>query len=307
MRLKFLLLGGMLSVFATASFASMITTGTFSIAGTIFVTGPGGVTTPAGTCPVGFSCIFFQDTGSPAQNGKIDVSPLGLPSGDIPLGIAGNDAGNMFSLVNPPDTPPSFPAVNLISFNNAGISTVLMINSFPLGINSPAGCAATPPAAGQTCTIPGSPFKLQKLTATTNTATYRMAGITNDSRSTWTGIFASQFNTIPYQTVLAQLGTNGFVSNTFNGQITLVALTTTPGARYDAVPAAGGRDDRLRHITAACACVVNSRFPQLSRVFAPTSVVQVPERRWWVFLLRSHVRVCKSSTVPVLTLADSFR
>ncbi len=147
MRLRVLLIGALSSAFATASFASMITNGTFSIAGTIFVTGAGGVTTPAGVCPSGVSCIFFQDTGAPAQNGKIDISPLSLPSGDIPLAIAGNDAGNIQSLINPPDTPPSFPAVNFISFTNAGITTVLRVNSFPLGINSPAGCAATPPAA----------------------------------------------------------------------------------------------------------------------------------------------------------------
>jgi hypothetical protein len=227
MRLKILLLGGLLSVFATASFASMITTGTFSIAGTIYVTASSGVTTPAGVCPVGFACIFFQDTGSPAQNGKIDIAPLGLPNGDIPLAISGNDAGNIQSLVNPPDTPPSFPAVNFISFSNAGITTVLMLNSFPLGVNGPGQCAS-PPAAGQMCTVPGSPFNLQNLTATSSTATFRMGGTTNDSTSTWTGIFASQFNTIPYQTVLANLSTNGFVSNTFNGQITLVAPSTVP-------------------------------------------------------------------------------
>jgi len=228
MRLRILVLGALLSGFATASFASIITNGTFSIAGTIFVTANTGVTTPAGVCPAGISCIFFQDTGAPAQNGKIDVSPLGLPSGDIPTAIAGNDAGNIQSLFNPPDTPPGFPAVNFISFNNAGITTVLRVNSFPLGINSPAQCATLPPAAGQVCSVPGSPFNLQNLTASSSTATFTMGGITNDSSSTWTGIFASQFNTIPYQTVLQQLGTNGFVSNTFSGQITLVAPTNTP-------------------------------------------------------------------------------
>jgi hypothetical protein len=229
MRLKILLIGALLSVFATASFASMITNGTFSIAGTIFVTGSGGVTTPAGICPVNVSCIFFQDTGTPAQNGKIDISPLGLPSGDILPPISGNDAGVIQSLFNPPDTPPSFPAVNFISFLNGGVTTILRLNSFPLGINPPAGCAAMPPAAGQTCTLPGSPFNLQNLTATSSTATFSMGGITNDSTSTWTGTFSSQFNTIPYQTVLSNLAANGFVSNTFAGQITLVVPVPEPG------------------------------------------------------------------------------
>ena len=70
MRTRILLLSVMLSALATASYASMITMGTFSIAGTIFVTGvagPGGIMTPAGTCPVGERCIFWQDTGQPAS------------------------------------------------------------------------------------------------------------------------------------------------------------------------------------------------------------------------------------------------
>jgi len=47
-------------------------------------------------------------------------------------------------------------------------------------------------------------------------------GITSDSTSTWSGTFAAQFNTLPFQTVLSNLAANGFVSNTFSGQITLV-------------------------------------------------------------------------------------
>jgi len=231
MRKRIFLLGTLLSIYATASFASIITNGTFSIAGTIFVTGVagvGGIVTPAGTCPVGEACIFFQDTATPAVNNRIDISPLGLPSGtppgNIPLAIAGNDNGVISNLFNPPDTPPSFPAIPFISFVPAtGVTTVLELNSFPLGINGPGQCATLPPAAGQICTVPGSPFNLANLTASSSIASFLMGGITNDSTSTWTGIFASQFNTIPYQTVLNELNTNGFVSNTFSGQITLVA------------------------------------------------------------------------------------
>jgi hypothetical protein len=221
--MRIFLLGALLSASATASFASMITNGTFSIAGTIYVTGTGGVTTPAGTCAVGVQCIFYQDTGTPAQNGKIDISPLGLPSGDIPTSISGNDAGNIFAQMNPPDlVGAGFPPTPFMSFNNGGITTILELNFIPAGINGAAGCSASPAAAGQICTPPGSLFNLQNLTANSSTATWLMQGGTNDSMSHWTGIFASQFNTQSFQAVLAQLGANGFVSNTFSGQITLV-------------------------------------------------------------------------------------
>jgi hypothetical protein len=197
----------------------MITSGSFSIAGTIFVTGAGGVTTPAGICPVGVQCIFFQDTLSPRVNDKIDIAPLGLPNGDIPLAIEGNSAGNIANLTNP---PAGFFRRPRLCHSIWGITTVLEIDFIPPGINGSAGCSASPPAAGQMCTPMGSLFNLQNLTATSSTFSWRFQGATNDSIATWTGIFSSQFNDLPFQTVLANLATNGFASNTFSGEITLV-------------------------------------------------------------------------------------
>jgi hypothetical protein len=235
MRMRILLLGATLSIFTTASFASIITNGTFSIAGTIYVTGSGGINIPGvGVCPINVQCFFWQDTGTPAQNGKVDISPLGLPSGvppnNIPLAISGNDAANMSSLFNPPDILPIFPAVPLMSFNNIpGLTTVLMVNNIPFGVNGTAGCPPTPAAPGQTCTIPGSPFNLQNLTSTSSTATFNMNGFTQDGTASWTGIFASQFNNMSYQAAIAQLNANGFISNTFSGQITL-SVVPEPGS-----------------------------------------------------------------------------
>jgi hypothetical protein len=42
--------------------------------------------------------------------------------------------------------------------------------------------------------------------------------------ATWTGTFSSEFNTIPFQIVLADQATNGFASNAFAGQITLTPV-----------------------------------------------------------------------------------
>jgi len=118
-----------------------------------------------------------------------------------------------------------FPPVPFLSFNNGGISTVLNIDFIPAGINGSAGCTATSPAAGQTCTPPGSLFNLQNLTATSSTASWRFQGVANDNPVVvWNGIFTSQFNNVPFQTVEAALSANGFVSNTFAGQITLTLI-----------------------------------------------------------------------------------
>lgn len=229
-RTRIFLFSVMLSVLATASHASMITNGTFSIAGSVFVTGTGGITTPAGTCNPGVQCIFWQDTGTPAQNGKVDISPFGLPNGDIPTGIAGNSAGNISSLLNPPEVVdvPGFPATTFMSFANGGVTTILDVNFIFGGINGSAGCSLTPPATGQVCSPAGSPFNLQNLSPTQSTASFRMSGVTNDSSSTWTGIFTSQFNNMSYQDVLAAFASNGFVENTFSAQITLTAPAPVP-------------------------------------------------------------------------------
>jgi hypothetical protein len=216
------LLGTLLSLSATASSASMITSGSFSVAGTSFVTGPGGVTVPAGTCQPGVQCIFFQDTLTPAINDKIDIALVGLPNGDTPLAVAGNNAANVVNLMNPLDTVGGiFPAAPFMSFNNAGVTAVREIDFIPAGVNGAAGCSASPPAAAQVCTPVGLPFNLQNLSATSSTVAWRVQGITSDSTSTWTGTLTAQFNTLPYQTVLSDLAANGFVSNTFSGQITL--------------------------------------------------------------------------------------
>jgi hypothetical protein len=225
--MRLFLLGAMLSIFTTASFASMIiTNGTFTVAGTIYVTGPGGVTIPGvGSCAAGFQCIFFQDTSTPATNGKLDILPLGIPNGDLPAGMQGLDAANVSSLVNPPDTPPSFPPVAFISFNNLMINTVLELSSFPLGINGAAGCALPTPMAGQLCTPPNSPFNLQNLSATSSIVSFKMGGPTlNGNGANWTGTFNAPFNNIPYQTILANLSATGFVQQGFTGQITLTPI-----------------------------------------------------------------------------------
>ena len=126
----------------------MITSGSFSVAGTSFVTGPGSVTTPAGACPVGVQCIFFQDTLTPAINDKIDIAPVGLPNGDIPLALAGINAANVVDLMNPPDIVGGiFPAAPFMSFNNAGVTTVLEINFIAPGVNGAAAVRLLRPPA----------------------------------------------------------------------------------------------------------------------------------------------------------------
>jgi len=223
--------------------ASTISHGHFDIAGTLFVTDfrTTAVVTPAGTCPAsagGMACIFWQD---PTGNniGKIDISNSGLPNGDIPAAISGNDAANISSLSTPPENVGGAGFTNslFMTFNNAGITTQLMLNFIDPGIYSAAACAAAP-VSGQQCTLPGSLFNLANTPPPSPgtpcgagcqaTATWVFEGVTagNPSfQSEWTGNFTSQFPFgSNYQSIFAQLQSQGFVSNTFSATITLTAV-----------------------------------------------------------------------------------
>ena len=222
LRMRILLLGTTLSICTTASFASIISNGTFTLAGSIFVTGAGGapVVTPAGTCPIGIQCIFFADNAGDPN--KVDIAPFALPNGNISTQVAGAGAANMLPQFNPPEIPPNIvPAVPILSFNNLNFGTpnptVLLLASFPLGTNGAAGCVP----GGTFCTPPGSPFNLQNTSASSSTVSFIMGGFSADGTATWTGTFTSQFNNMTFQQVLTALATNGFVSNTFSGQVTL--------------------------------------------------------------------------------------
>ena len=206
------------------SFGSTITSGSFDIAGTIFVTAAGAsaVITPAGTCPVDEACIFWQSSVG-SVDGGVDISSSGLPNGDIPASLAGNDAANILNLTNQP-VGSSISVPDFMTFNDVGVTTGLTLTLIDSGIFSSTACTSSP-APGQTCTPAGSFLSLVN-SADGSTASWVFEGTTTEG-STWTGDFTSEFNT-SYQTVLGDLATNGYVSNPFLATITLAAATTTP-------------------------------------------------------------------------------
>jgi PEP-CTERM motif len=213
------LLGGLMC--ATLP-AAQVFTGSFDIAGTITVANGG-----AAGCPVSAQCISWTDTANPAVPNKADISAIGL-TGDfasIP-GFAGNDAANIFNLTNPPNVVDAagFPPQTFLSFNNGGVTTSLLINFIFAGIFPPAGCPSA--AVGATCTVPGSLFNFVNNpggpTGSQATATWALSGVTSEGVQ-WTGNFTSQFN-VPTPTVLNNLATNGFVTNTYSATITLTPI-----------------------------------------------------------------------------------
>ncbi len=236
------LLGGL---FPNA-FGSVITSGTFAIGGTLYVTNfsTSAITTPGGTCPAsasGMACIFWADTAG-TGNGLADISTTGLPNGDIPTSIAGNDAANISELTTPPEVVGSaFASQTFMTFNNGGITTALDINFIDPGIYSAALCGAAA-AVGQQCTLPGSLFSFVNNPPPANgtpcgtgcqaEANFVLEGVTSGNpgkQSTWAANLRSGFPVgMPYQAVFAELASQGYVSNTYSGTITLTAPSTVP-------------------------------------------------------------------------------
>lgn len=215
-----------------SSFGATISNGNFSVNGTVYVVNngidPDGAG-PLATCVATGGCIYWQSGGSSALN-LADVSVSGLPNGDIPLAIAGNNAANIFNLMNPPNTVgPVFTDQLFMTFSNGGITTALMINQIFAGTDGSAGC--TP--GGTQCTPAGSLFNFVNNVSNQATATWAFAGETSGNinpQAKWTGNFTSQFS-VPFQTVLLNLAANGFVSNTYSVAITL-SNVPEPGSLF---------------------------------------------------------------------------
>jgi hypothetical protein len=131
----------------------------------------------------------------------------------------------------------SFPAQPFIGFGAAPELSPLLIYFIPAGVDSSADCAASPPAAGQTCTpalLPPSlsPFSFQNTAPTPPSSTpgsaaqFVLQGVSADGLDAWTGIFTSQFS-VPFQTVLEDIGAFGSVTNTYSATFTVNSASTS--------------------------------------------------------------------------------
>ena len=155
---------------------------------------------------------------------------------------ANNTFVNVATLTNPPETVgQSFTDTAFITFPSVPSLGALDINFIFPGVDGTAGCASTPPAAGQVCTppitqngstVPG-PFNMQNISGSSGpqaTITWAFAGDAISGGSvggTWNGNFTSQEN-VPFQTILSQLASSGSVNNTFSEATLVVAVSSVP-------------------------------------------------------------------------------
>ena len=131
--------------------------------------------------------------------------------------------------IEPPGAPVNVP--NWMTFNGAPTVSVTL-NLVLSGIYTAALCGAAP-AAGQSCTPPGTPFNFTNVTATSSTVSFAIQGTVVNSAepgqtSAFTGLFTAQF-ALNYQALLATLGGGGAVPTTYSaGFVATPSGITTP-------------------------------------------------------------------------------
>ena len=214
---KRLLLAG---VFAglTGAVSNAAVVGTFNLSGDIFVNGISSITWTNTMGAAGLATVS-EATGIYAGLNGQSVTIETLNSGTEPTSAPGLSG-------------PGFADNLFIVFPAASGLAPLNINTIYGGVDGSTACSA-PPSAGpppQVCTpaLPSgfSPFNLENNpppTQITSTGSFAFSGdVAGMTSATWLANFTTQF-TVPYQTVLAELGPTGTgtVSDSYSATFTV--------------------------------------------------------------------------------------
>ena len=188
----------------------------------------------SGTVTITKTTITWTNNSSPFSPDKtqIAVGPTGIYSA---LGGTTASIDDLNFATEPIGT--AFTAQPFLSFDADPALSPLLINFIFAGIYSPAGCTATPPAAGQTCTPSSlgspSPFNFANNPSGSgifSTDSWSVQGVSANGLETWSGLFTSQFPE-SFQAVLAALlapGGPGSVTSSYSATIDVSGTTTTP-------------------------------------------------------------------------------
>jgi hypothetical protein len=179
-----------------------------------------------GSATISFGSIAFDD------GNVFNINPADTQMGTF--ATLGGSTGSIKNITNPPDATGPLDVPLFITFAAAPNITITLTDLLP-GIEGAAGCADTPPAAGQVCTpnTPDeSPFNLENTSATSSTASFNILGIETDSLTgdtiAITGAFSQPFTNMNFQQLLAAVDgapppVGGSITTSFSGEIATVA------------------------------------------------------------------------------------
>jgi hypothetical protein len=177
---------------------------------------------------MGFSTITWNSDQAPNTADMFTLSASNLSVGGVPV-ASENGQNGIANLNNPPEIVDGggFAASPFINFLVAAGLPALDINFIFGGTGGTAGCPPASAAVNETCTLAGSLFTFTDDAAGTSDAKFDLSGITSDGKSTWNGIFTSQFPET-YQAELAGFGPTSTLSNSYSGTVTITAITPVP-------------------------------------------------------------------------------
>lgn len=185
----------------------------------------------SGTVTMTRTTITWTSNSSPfpPEKTQIGAGPTGVYSA---LGGTTATINDLNLSTEPVGTP--FTAQPFLSFDADSTLSPLLINYIFAGISSPAGCTATPPAPGQTCTpsLPGatSPFNFTNNPSGIgifSSVSWSVQGVSADGSETWSGLFTSQFPE-SFQAVLATLLAPGGSDSVTSSYSAVIDVSGTP-------------------------------------------------------------------------------
>src|SRR5262245_39669462 len=213
MTTRILLTTAVLGLVFCESVAAAPITGVFNISGAVTFT----------TTTTSWTANFPPFTSQKAEIGPAPTDSFAGLTGSIVT------INNLNSAIAP--TGVTFPAQPFLSFDAAPTFPILNIDFIFAGVYPATGCTLSPPAVGQTCTSASLPFVSfvnnppGPPAGPQSTASFVFSGVTSDGLENWQATFTSQF-TVPYQTVLNQLGSNGSITNTYSATISVTPRTS---------------------------------------------------------------------------------
>ena len=175
--------------------------------------------------------------------GSIDFYPVGGGSGTVSIfapetGVFGGLTGTTGTILDLNNTTePVGGTVSVPDFMTFAAAPNLSITLTELAAGTfPAGqCATLPAKAGQTCTVPGTPYDLTNQTATSSTASFTVSGYLLDTNNPgvetlYTGIFTTQFENMNYQQVIKAIDTGGKVDASYSASFVSTVATPEPAS-----------------------------------------------------------------------------
>jgi hypothetical protein len=170
-----------------------------------------------GSATLSLGSIAFDD------GNVFNINPADTQIGSF--ATLGGTSGSIDNITNPPDATGPLDVPDFITFAAAPNITITLTYLLP-GIDGAAGCADTPPAAGQVCTVDTpaqSPLNLQNTSSASSTASFGILGLEVDSLTAdtipVTGEFTLPFTYQNFQDLLATTFGGGTVTTSFSAQI----------------------------------------------------------------------------------------